>query len=342
MKNIDHHLTAQRLKKIFFQQSSGDMFLENDLMTHTTPEPGETCWEWPREMGTGHIRRIILRRGFEVWINNCNFHTKTKFQYKSPPCLLEFSYIFSGNYLVNYGSNRRKEEYQGEHQGIFFMNNTNMACTVFPEVPIRSVSIHLLADFFCSYFQNNLDNLPPMLADMLKSNEESIKIISRNSSKLRCIVEQILRCSQKGFSRKLFIESKALEFLYLQINEISGDTGQYRHNCKIHPQDKWQVEQARTFLVNNLENPPCLCDLASSHGMSHPKLNRCFKMMYGMTVFQYLRYERMNRAKIMLEYDGLTVTETAVKVGYDSLSHFSQAYKKQFGVSPSSWNLFKK
>lgn len=337
MKTIDHHNPAQRLEKIAFQQVSGDMFVDNQLLLHTTPEPGETCWECPEKLGTGHFRRIILRQGFEIWINNCNFYKKTKFQYKNPPSVLEFSYIFSGSYLVTYGSNKSKEAYEGEHQGVLFMNNINTTCTVLPGAPIRSVSIHLLPELFFLHWQDNFDTLPPLLADVLKSKKEGIKRISRNSSKLRDIIDQIAHCSQKGLARKLFIESKALEFLFLQINALSDENSSPKH--RIHPQDKQLVEKARTFLINNLEDPPCLCDLANSHGMSHPKLNRCFKLMYGMTVFQYLRYERMNRAKNMLEYEGLTVTETAFKVGYGSLSHFSQAYKKQFGVSPSRYNM---
>jgi transcriptional regulator GlxA family with amidase domain len=53
-----------------------------------------------------------------------------------------------------------------------------------------------------------------------------------------------------------------------------------------------------------------------------------------MTVFQRIRDERLRRAKEMLEGRGLSVTETAFAVGYDSISHFSQAYKKRFGDSP--------
>ena len=69
--------------------------------------------------------------------------------------------------------------------------------------------------------------------------------------------------------------------------------------------------------------------------MSHPKLNRCFRQVYGMTGFEYLRNERLNRARQMLDH-GLNVTETAYAVGYESISHFSQAFKKQFGASPGS------
>jgi transcriptional regulator GlxA family with amidase domain len=54
-----------------------------------------------------------------------------------------------------------------------------------------------------------------------------------------------------------------------------------------------------------------------------------------MTAFECLRKERPDRAREMLEHHGRTVTEAAFTVGYDSISHFSQAYKKHSGMSPS-------
>ena len=107
------------------------------------------------------------------------------------------------------------------------------------------------------------------------------------------------------------------------------------HNAKLHPLDKFLTERARDYLLDNLEAPPNLAKICQIVGVSHPKLNRCFKQLFGMTVFQYLRQERLNQARRLLELDGRTVSETSFMIGYDSLSHFSQAYKKQFGISPS-------
>lgn len=149
------------------------------------------------------------------------------------------------------------------------------------------------------------------------------------------IIRSIVDCTLSGFNRKIFLEGKALELLFSKLSQLDDRAARCRQTCGLscspHPQDKKQTEEARNQLLSNIETPPCLIALARSVGMSHPKLNRCFKHMYGMTVFQYLRYERLNKARGMLENEGVTVTETAYQVGYDSLSHFSQAYKKQFG-----------
>ena len=77
----------------------------------------------------------------------------------------------------------------------------------------------------------------------------------------------------------------------------------------IHPQDRKLTERARNLLVNNMGKLLTLEKLAENVGMSHPKLNSCFKQLYGMTVFQYLRATRLSRARYLLHVEGLSVTE---------------------------------
>ena len=96
------------------------------------------------------------------------------------------------------------------------------------------------------------------------------------------------------------------------------------------------AELAKDYMLHNLENTIHLQDLTKIAGMSHPKLNRCFRRFYGKTVFQYLRDERLKKARVLIENQGRTVTEAAYLVGYSSLSHFSKAYKHHYGISPGT------
>jgi AraC-like DNA-binding protein len=54
----------------------------------------------------------------------------------------------------------------------------------------------------------------------------------------------------------------------------------------------------------------------------------------GMTIPQYLRQLRLERAAELLRSGKFNVTEAAVEVGYSSLSHFSQAFHEQYGCCP--------
>lgn len=55
------------------------------------------------------------------------------------------------------------------------------------------------------------------------------------------------------------------------------------------------AERVRNMLINNLGKPVRFEKLAENVGMPHPKLNICFKQLYRMSVFQYLRATNLNR-----------------------------------------------
>ena len=77
-------------------------------------------------------------------------------------------------------------------------------------------------------------------------------------------------------------------------------------------------------------------DLASEAAMSVPSYYRAFKTVTGCSPYQYLQATRLHRAKALMVAEGLSVTEAARRVGYESTSHFSRAFKKRFHVSPKS------
>jgi AraC-like DNA-binding protein len=55
----------------------------------------------------------------------------------------------------------------------------------------------------------------------------------------------------------------------------------------------------------------------------------------GMTIPQFLRRARMERAAELLASGTCNVTEAALEVGYSSMSHFSQAFCETIGCCPN-------
>ena len=58
-----------------------------------------------------------------------------------------------------------------------------------------------------------------------------------------------------------------------------------------------------------------------------------------MTIPQYVRQIRMERAAELLKSGKFNVTEAALEVGYNSLSHFSQAFCETMGCCPGLYPL---
>ncbi len=98
--------------------------------------------------------------------------------------------------------------------------------------------------------------------------------------------------------------------------------------------DRDRVVQARDLLVRDLSSPPCIKQLARTTGLNMNKLQRGFRRLYGLSVFQYFQAFRIKEANRLFHETDMNVTQAAFAVGYTNVSHFSRAYKKHFNILP--------
>jgi AraC-like DNA-binding protein len=103
----------------------------------------------------------------------------------------------------------------------------------------------------------------------------------------------------------------------------------------VPPETRKAVEKARTILRHRMAEPPPLEALAGEVGMSLSNLKLFFPRVVGLPPYAYLRRARMEQAHELLCQKRLSVTETALTVGYNSLSHFTKTFVAHFGVKPS-------
>jgi len=70
-------------------------------------------------------------------------------------------------------------------------------------------------------------------------------------------------------------------------------------------------------------------------------LSGLFSSIEGITIEKYAILQRIERAKELLMYDELTLNEIAFKLGYSSVQHLSQQFKKITGLTPSHFKQLK-
>ena len=296
----------------------------------------ECCWSGAGTFGNLRFIKTEIRPGFDVWTGDCQFHKPIHFSLADHPAAFAFNFCLSGTAICRYGRQKQTVEMSPGKQGVFYCPDPNGTSYMDVDMTFRQVEIIILPEQLRAYFESDLPSIHPALRNILEKKQDNLFChIQAITPATRIALQQLLSCPFGGIPRKLFFESRALELIAYQLQQLSDDSHKPPPDgYRLHPSDRKRTVLARDLLVSNLENPPGLSQLAREAGMSHPKLNRCFRQLYGMTVFEYLRTERLNQARQMLDH-GLNVTETAYAVGYDSLSHFSQAFKKQFGSSPS-------
>jgi AraC-like DNA-binding protein len=129
----------------------------------------------------------------------------------------------------------------------------------------------------------------------------------------------------------LWFQSKVLEliaeFLFVPQPEMF---------CERHKRlARERVERVKAVLASRLDAPPSLEELGREVGVSQFYLSRTFSAEVGMTIPQYLRRIRMERAAELLRAGTHNVTEAAFAVGYASLGHFSKSFCEVLGCCPA-------
>jgi AraC-like DNA-binding protein len=75
--------------------------------------------------------------------------------------------------------------------------------------------------------------------------------------------------------------------------------------------------------------------LADEAHYEYGYLSNLFSSMEGITLEQYIIRQKIERAKELLFYDELTLSEIADRLGYSSVAHLSGQFKKITGLTPS-------
>jgi len=80
-------------------------------------------------------------------------------------------------------------------------------------------------------------------------------------------------------------------------------------------------------------------DYALLTGRSVTTFIREFKKIYGSTPNQWLIKKRLTKAHSLIIENNRSITDIAIEVGYENVSHFIQSYKKMYGVTPKQASL---
>jgi AraC-like DNA-binding protein len=154
----------------------------------------------------------------------------------------------------------------------------------------------------------------------------------------RAVVGSLLQPPVAKAAQSLWYQSKALE-LMAHFLFTPKDPELFCMRQKRVARDR--VERTKELLARDVANPPTLEALGQEVGCSPFHLSRIFSREVGLTIPQFLRNLRMDRAAELLRSGRYNVTEAATEVGYASLSHFSKAFCETIGCCPALYPMAK-
>ena len=98
----------------------------------------------------------------------------------------------------------------------------------------------------------------------------------------------------------------------------------------------WRIVEKEmvSYIQQNFTGKISLREFGEQFHLSEKYISRYFKEHFHITLSQYVAYLRLEYAKQLLQDTDISVTEAAMRSGYQNISYFIRSFKKTYGVSP--------
>jgi AraC family transcriptional regulator len=107
------------------------------------------------------------------------------------------------------------------------------------------------------------------------------------------------------------------------------------------------IESVKTLIINSIYNQDKPEEinysryLSEKTGKPYTFLSGLFSSVENITIEKYIILQKIERAKELLVYGELTLSEIAYRLGYSSVQHLSNQFRKTTGFTPSYFKELK-
>jgi AraC-like DNA-binding protein len=115
---------------------------------------------------------------------------------------------------------------------------------------------------------------------------------------------------------------------------LQGEQGDLLRRIAGQDGQTYRIARAVERLQAEYNQPLRIDAMARELGMSESGFYHHFKAVTGMSPLQFQKRQRLQEARRLLVGEQLDVTTTALRVGYEDVSHFNREYKRLFGAPP--------
>ena len=150
------------------------------------------------------------------------------------------------------------------------------------------------------------------------------------TAEMRRVLAQIVDCPAERTLRRLYLEGKVFELLSLFCEAAAEKRGE----SPLSRGDGLCLKSAREYIDKNFLHPLTIPQIARRCCLSETKLKQGFKACFNCTVYEYIVEKRMELAHRLLQSGKYKVKDVVWMVGYSNTSHFIEAFKKRYGVTP--------
>jgi AraC-like DNA-binding protein len=285
---------------------------------------------YPQQLGTGQVRTIELREGLCLKIESYQQYGDVAVLFSEQP-----DWVRIGFHLSGFHRDKLAEVCPGEYalagcgtvpKGVFDSLATE---------PVHEIVILISTAQLQSFF----GELPLALQPLLNRTDQlPFATTAQITPAIQVALQQVVNCPYQGILKQRYLETKIWELLLLVVEPLlSGAKHHSKPIKKPRAEETDRIYTARKILLQRLDNPPSLMELARLVGLNDRALKQGFRACFGTTTFNYLHHYRLDQAQQLLATGNLRVEEVSQQVGFSNRSYFAEAFRKKFGVNPGDY-----
>lgn len=279
----------------------------------------------------------IKYSGTHIARHNVSVHEDISLRTFDAPNVVSLFFVENGTIQSESGGGKLWEIGALQHNLVYNAYNTD--ATLFKkQSDLRLTIVSFAPDYFTELSEGG-----GRLMDKVASNVAKGQSFALGSTpNLRLDVQMLRLLNGLGQTEynpaveRLLTESKVLELLAMQIAQLDTERNAL-YDRQLSSTDIKKLHDVRDLLLSDVSANYTLDSISREVGLNVYKLKFGFKLLFGQPVFKYLREQRLEYAAKQLGLDTKSISQIADEAGFATLSHFSDAFKKRYGISPNKF-----
>jgi AraC-like DNA-binding protein len=245
---------------------------------------------------------------------------------------VNFPFMLEGSIESHFHSYPQKQQLRANSHNAIHLVDTEGE-HLLPKGQINTFHLSLGSGYFSENFLSD-DRITDKLKNSIHAAKPQVAspLPGLIGPEMKTVIHQILTNPYQGAMKKMFVELKALELITMQVYQF-GNQSNSSYKLTVPHQDL--AYAVKEFLDRHYLQVWTLPDLAKKFGTNIQTLKTCFKATFGINMFAYYQTLRMEFARKLLMDRKQQIAEISEFLGYSHQNHFSAAFKKYFGISPS-------
>jgi len=299
-------------------------------VTTKTLSEEETVYIYENKTGTAQMHLHQVFPGIELAYHTVHMDRR-KLEAPEKDTIIEIRHCQQG---------RIEQHFRG---GFFYLKPGDLSVTVrkeeelelkFPQCHYHGITIRIhtgIAPKCVSCFLKDVNVSPLLVAERLCGGKGSFVV--RKKPYVEHIFDELYSIPEQY--KKGFLKIKILELLLV----LSGIDPE-ENKVSAVSLSQTQVElagKAAAYLKNRTDRECTVTELAETFGISKSHLQNAFRGVYGLSVYEYIRAQKMQQAAFELAETEKSILTIANEYGYENGSKFAAAFRKVMGETPTGY-----